>query len=119
MGLTVLLPQSLRDSLVVELDAYLEAFGSDPDPEAASAFVVEHLETFADERGYDDLIGALEDGGSLDGTLAEVLEGEMASNDEFEFTGEEIASLLERVCVIEWGDDETDDELPEDDDSEF
>ena len=35
-------------------------------------------------------------------TLAETLEEEMGSNDEFEFTGEEIVSLIERMCGIEW-----------------
>jgi len=43
----------------------------------------------------------------------------MASNDEFEFTGEEIASLLERMCNIEWTDDDDFDDDDDDDDDDF
>ncbi len=98
------LPTKLRESLVEELDEYLDAYGSDPDAEAVAAFVMEALESFADEKGHDDLIGDLEDAGTIDGTLQEALEAELASNDELEFTGEEVTSLLERLCGIEWDD---------------
>lgn len=99
------LPTSLRESLVLELDTYLEAYGSNPDSEAVAVFVMEALETFADEKGYEDLVGALEDAGAIDGTLQEALEGELESNDELEFTGEEVTSLLERLSGIVWDDD--------------
>jgi hypothetical protein len=101
----VQLPPSLRESLVVELDVYLEAFGVDPDAEAVAVFVTEALEIFADENGHEDLIGDLEDAGAIDGTLQEALEGELESNGEFEFTGEEVTSLLERIAGIIWDDD--------------
>ena len=112
------LPSSMRESLVDEVDEYLEAFSSDPDPEQVAVYLVELLETFADDEGIDDLLANLEEEGELDGTLQEVLEGEMSSNDEFEYTGEELVSLLERLCGIEWAedpDDEDDDEDDEDD----
>lgn len=105
------LPNSMRDALVDELDEYLGAFASDPDPEAVAAYVIELLETFADEEGLDDIVPSLEEGGALDGPLHDALETEMSSNDEFEYTGEEVVSLLERVCDIEWdGGDEDDDD---------
>ncbi len=118
------LPISMRDQLVEEVDEYLEAFSSQPDPEAVGGYLVELLENYADDEGIDDLIASLEEQGELDGTLQDTLETEMSSNDEFEYTGEEIISLLERLCGIEWeakeedGEDdaeeeEDDDEVPE------
>lgn len=110
------LPTSLRESLVEELDEYLEAFASEPDPEAVAAFVIELLEAWADEAGEDDLLTDLEESGALDEPLAERLESEVSSNDEFEFTGEELVSLLEKLCAIEWDEDDDDDEDEDEDD---
>jgi hypothetical protein len=48
----------------------------------------------------------------------------MSSNDEFEYTGEELVSLLERICGIEWesstddDDDDEDDDFDDDDDDD-
>jgi hypothetical protein len=105
----------MRESLVEEVDEYLEAFSSEPDPEAVGGYVVELLENYADDEGIDDLIAALEEEGELDGTLQDTLETEMSSNDEFEYTGEEIISLLERLCGIEW---EADEDAEEDDEED-
>ena len=112
------LPLNIRDSLVEDLDDYLEALSSNPNPEAVAAYLVEQLEVYAEEEGVDDIVGTLEDEGSLDGTLLETLEGEMESNDEFEWTGEEIVSLLERLCDLEWDEDDLDDEDDEDEDED-
>ena len=60
----------------------------------------------------------MEEEAELDDSLATLLEDEMASNDEFEFTGEEISSLLERMCEIEWEDADEDD-LSEEIDDDF
>ena len=96
------LPYSLRDSLVEELEKYLEAVSASPDTEAVVAYVIELLETFGEDSGFDDIVGLLEDSGAIDGSLPDNLEEEMSSNDEFEFTGEEVVSLVERICEIEW-----------------
>ena len=118
LEMTVYLPNSLRDSLNDELDALLENFGTDPDCEQLAGFVIEQLELYADEEGHDDFIVDLEESGALEGSLQEELEAEMNSNDEFEFTGEEIVSLLERLCGIEWGDEDDDEEEDEDEDED-
>ena len=111
------LPTSLRESMVEELDDYIEGLGSDPNPESIVAYVIELLEIWADEEGFDDIKGELEDNGALDDPLPDTLEEEISSNEEFEFTGEEVVSLLETICEIEWEDDE-DDEEDDDDDEE-
>ncbi len=96
------LPFSMRDSLVEDLDEYLDAISSTPDTEAVVAYVIELLETYGEDEGIDDIVAQFEEEAQLDGTLSESLEEEMSSNDEFEYTGEEIVSLLERLCDIEW-----------------
>ena len=105
------LPNKMRETMVTDLDEYLEAVSASPDAEAISSYVIELLETYAEDESIDDVVAALEESAALDGTLSETLEEEMSSNDEFEFTGEEILSLLERMCDIEWveGDDDEDD----------
>lgn len=104
------LPNSMRDHMVEDLDEYLDAVSAAPDAEAISNYVIELLETYAEDEGIDDVVAALEEAAALDSTLSETLEEEMSSNDEFEFTGEEILSLLERMCDIEWIEGEDDDE---------
>lgn len=111
------LPNSLRESLVNELEVYLGSVG-DPEAEKVSEFMVEQLELYADESGRDELLSDLEDSGGLDGSLKESLESEMASNDDFEFTEEECVSLLESLCEVEWDEEEEEEDEDEDDDDD-
>lgn len=113
----MLLPRSLRESLVDDLDEYLDAVGSSPDTEALAAYVIEKLEEYGEESGEDDVLVDLEESGQLEDPLQDTLEGEFASNEELEFTGEEIVTLLEQACGIEWDASlDEDDEDDEDDD---
>ncbi len=114
----MLLPPSLRDLLVDELDEFLDALGNSPEAEPIANYVVELLETYADEHGIDDMILDLEESGALDEALVDSLETEMTSNDEFEFTGEEMVSLLERMCEIDWDGEEPKDEEEDDDEDD-
>lgn len=117
------LPNSMRDHMVDDLDEYLEAVSASPDTEAIASYVIELLETYAENNGIEDVLASLEEAAALDGTLSETLEEEMSSNDEFEYTGEEIVSLLERLCEIEWvesegGDEDEDEDEDEEEDEE-
>lgn len=112
------LPNSMRDNMVDDLDEYLDAVSASPDTEAIANYVIELLETYAENAGIDDVLGSLEEAAALDGTLVETLEEEMSSNDEFEYTGEEIVSLLERLCEIEWIEVEGDDDDEEEEEEE-
>lgn len=114
----MILDTEFRETLVDELDELLEAYGNDPDPEPIATFLIEQLEMYAEDYAIDDIRIKLEASGELEAPLKEVLESEMSSNDEFTFTGEELVSLLERLCNIEWDEveeyedeDELDDEL--------
>ncbi|TNE84212.1 MAG: hypothetical protein EP330_30290 [Deltaproteobacteria bacterium] len=112
------LPISLRESLVDDLDDFLEALSANPSAEAVAAYLVEQLEVWAEDEGEDDLIGDLEDEAALDGSLLEVLESEMDSNEEFEWTGEEVVSLFEQLCEIDWEEVDDDDDLDDDEEDE-
>lgn len=120
------LPESARDMLVEELDDFLAAYSGSPDAESVATYLVELLENVADDHTMDDIVPALEESGSLDMPLIEMLDAEMTSNDEFEYTGEEIVSLFERLCDIEWTADDDfdgggwkdDEEEEEDEDAE-
>ncbi len=112
----MMLPTSIREELIEALEEFLGNLPDDPDAELVAGFIIEQLEIAADERGIEDIVVALEESGGLDGSLSDALEEEMASNDDFEFTEEECVSLLERLCDIEW--DEEEDEEDEDDDDE-
>lgn len=119
-GCPVQLPESIREALVNDLEEFLSNLPDDPEPEMVASFIVEQLESYADERGIEDIVVQLEESGSLDGGLRDELESEMASNDDFEFTEEECVELLETMCDIEWieDDDDLDDDLEEEDEEE-
>lgn len=114
------LPSSVRDSLVEALDEYLE--GNAPDSEAVATFTIELLEQHGDELGIDDIVLALEESGALEESLHTTIDVEISSNDEFQCTGEELVSLVERACEVEWDDDATgsdDDDFDDDDEDDF
>lgn len=114
------LPQSIREALVNDLEDFLSNLPDDPEPEMVATFLIEQLEYYADEKGIEDVVAQLEESGALDGSLQDELESEMSSNDDFEYTEEEVVALLERLSDIEWDEDEDDveDDLEEDEDDE-
>ncbi|NCG18386.1 MAG: hypothetical protein GWP91_05145 [Rhodobacterales bacterium] len=114
----MLLPPSLRDQLVDALDEFLDALGNSPEAEPICNYILELIELYSDENELDDIISELEESGALEESLGDSLESEMASNDEFEFTGEELVSLLERMCEIDWDGDEPRSEEDEEDEED-
>lgn len=114
------LPHEMRDTLVEQLDEYFDAQSGAPDGETVAAYVIELIGTVAEEMKLDDgveIILKLESSGEMEASLLELLEEEFESNDEFEYTGEEIVSLVEKVCEIEWTTKDEDD-ADEDDDKD-
>ena len=112
------LPSSLRETLVDELDDYIEALADHPSAEHVAAYLAEQLEVWAEDEGMDDVLADIEEEAALDGSFTEIFEAEMESNEEFEWTGEEVVSLFERVCEIEWEDDEGEEEDEDEDEDE-
>lgn len=114
------LPHDMRDTLVEQLDEYLEAHPGSPDGEVVAAYVIELLGTVAEElkvEESEEIVLKLESSGELEASLQELLEEEFESNEELEYTGEEIVSLIEKVCDVEWTTAD-DDDADEDDDDE-
>lgn len=118
------LPHEMRDTLVEQLDEYFDAQSGAPDGETVAAYVIELIGTVAEEMKIDDgveIILKLESSGEMEASLIELLEEEFESNDEFEYTGEEIVSLMEKVCEVEWttkDEDEADDDDNDDDEDD-
>ena len=115
------LPHELRDTVVEQLDEYLESQNGTPDAEAVAAFVVDLLGTAADDLKIpdaDDIVLKLETSGELEASLLELLEEHFESSEDMEFTAEDILALIEKVCDVEWTtkDDEDAEEEDEEDD---
>ena len=114
------LPYEVREALVMAVDEYLETVNEDPDAGSLAEYVVETLEASAEVHGVEDaeeLISRIEEHAALDESLVDTLEYEFSNADELGLTGEEIVSLIEKVCGIEW--EERDDDLFDDDDDPF
>ncbi len=119
------LPHELRDTVVEQLDEYLESQNGTPDAEAVAAFVVDLLGTAAEELKLpdaDDIIVKMETSGELEASLLELLEEHFESSEDLELTAEDILALIEKVCDVEWttkDDDDVEDEDDEDDPDGF
>lgn len=119
------LPHELRDTVVEQLDEYLESQNGTPDAEAVAAFVVDLLGTAAEDLKLpdaDDIIVKMETSGELEASLLELLEEHFESSEDLEFTAEDILALIEKVCDVEWttkDDDDAEDEDEEDDPDGF
>ena len=117
------LPHEMRDTVVEQLDEYLEAQHGTPDAESVAAYVVEALGTVAEELKLgdaDEFVIRLETSGELEASLQEMLEEELERDDELEFSGEEIVGMVEKVCDIEWTtkDEEEEEEADDDEDDD-
>lgn len=117
------LPHEMRDTMVEQLDEYLEAQTGSPEPEAVAAHVMELIVSVAEELKLpdsDEILLKLESSGELDASLVELLEEAFESDEDFEYTGDEILGLLEKVCDVEWTqkDDDGDDNSKDDDDDD-
>jgi hypothetical protein len=99
------LPESLRENLVLDTDAYIEALQDNPSPEAITAYILEYFEIFGDDVGIDDILSDIEDASDAECSLAEFLEDELESNEEMVLTGEEVICVIEGIVAIDWIDD--------------
>lgn len=110
------LPQEMRELLVERLDDFISELTDTSDTESIAQSIVQTIEAIADEVEYEkseEVISRLEASGELEGTLMEVLEEHLSAEDEFDFTGEDLVSMIEKICEIEWADleDEADDDI--------
>ncbi len=114
------LPHELRDTVVEQLDEYLESQNGTPDAEAVAAFVVDLLSSAAEDlklEDADELVVKMETSGELEASLLELLEEHFESTEDMEFTAEDILALIEKVCDVEWTTKDDDDEAEADDEN--
>lgn len=107
------LPQSMRELLVEHLDDYCEKLDDTSDTDAIAEAVVEAIEAVGQEVtsiNAEEIVSQLEASGELDASLVEVLEDAFASSSGFDYSGEEIVTLIEKLCEIEWMDAEEEDD---------
>ena len=107
------LPQEMRELLVERLDDFISELTDTSDTESIAQSIVHAIEAIADQVEYEkaeEVISRLEASGELEGSLGEVLEEHLSAEDEFDFTGEDLVSLIEKICEIEWADLEEDDD---------
>jgi hypothetical protein len=105
------LPAGMRELLIEQLDEYCENMDDTSDTDAIAEAVVELVESVAQEvSGVDaeEIISKLETSGELDASLVEVLEEHFAKSASLEFSGEDIVTMLEKICEIEWSDPDDD-----------
>jgi capsid protein len=105
------LPSSMRELLVEQLNEFCENLDDTSDTSAIAEQVVELIEQVTHEVpgvSSADIISRLESSGEMDASLSEVLEDTFDSAASFDYTGEELVTLLEKLCEIEWldGDEE-------------
>jgi hypothetical protein len=115
------LPHELRDTVVEQLDEYLESQNGTPDAEALAAFVVELLGTASEDLKIDDaddIVLKLETSGELEASLLELLEEHFESSEDTEFAAEDILALIEKVCDVEWTTKDDEDAEDEDEDED-
>ena len=74
----MLLPESLRDRMVDSLDEVLTLYRGNTDPEMVAGFLLEQLETFADDQEMDDWMDQMETSGDLEAPLQQALEDEFS-----------------------------------------
>lgn len=99
------LPYEIRESLVLSLDEWLENVNDDPGPEDLAGYVVEALETAAEEtelEELEDIVSMLEEDLELDEPLVDHLEYEFGRNDDLELSGDEVVAYVEKVLRLKW-----------------
>jgi hypothetical protein len=115
------LPSEMRETLIEQLDEYIDSLSDSPDPEAVASEVVNIIETVAEEyklEEADDIIVKMENSGELEASLVEVLEENFESDEEFDRSGLDLVRMLERLCDIEWTSQDEDEEDEDDDDDD-
>jgi hypothetical protein len=98
------LPQKMREGLVEQIESYIESNGGG-DPEALAEYAVTVIQSAAEEHQVadgTDIISQLEASGELEGGLDEVLQEAVENAGDVELTAEEVISIIERLCEIEW-----------------
>lgn len=112
------LPQEMRALLVERLDDYISDLTDHSDIEAIALSIIAAIEAAAVDADYEksgEVVSRLEASGELEASLAEILEETLSADEEFDYTGEDLVAIVEKMCEIEWADlDDDGDDLSKD-----
>ena len=103
------LPEQVRDIIILSLDEYLETINDQPEPDQLAEQTVAAIAAGAEEadvEDYEELILAIEEEQEMEESLVETLEYEFSKADDLELSGEDLIGLIDRVCGLEWDDED-------------
>ena len=103
------LPEQVRDTIIVSLDEYLETINDQPDAAELAEQTVSAISQGAEDADVDDyeaVLLAIEEEQEMEESLVETLEYEFSKADDLELSGEDLIGLIDRVCGLEWDDED-------------
>ncbi len=113
------LPKVMRQMIIEFIDENFGNVGEDGAPEEYAQAVVDAIETAADEvdeETGDEIVSHLEASGELDDSLVDTMAEGFRDDPEFDYIGEGVMRLVERMCNIEWTEEARVDLFAEDED---
>jgi len=103
------LPAQGRDTIIIFLDEYLETINDQPDAAELSEQTVSAIAEGAEEadvEDYEEVLLRIEEEQEMEESLVETLEYEFSKADDLELSGEDLMGLIDRVCGLEWDDED-------------
>jgi len=103
------LPEQVRDTIILSLDEYLETINDQPDAAELAEQTVSAISQGAEDADvddYDEVLLAIEEEQEMEESLVETLEYEFSKADDLELSGEDLIGLIDRVCGLEWDDED-------------
>lgn len=103
------LPEQVRDTIILSLDEYLETINDQPDAAELAEQTVQAISSGAEESGledYEEVVLQIEEEMEMEESLVETLEYEFQKADDLELSGEDLISLIDRVCGLSWEDED-------------
>jgi len=103
------LPEQVRDTIILSLDEYLETINDQPDAAELAEQTVSAISQGAEDADVDDyeeVLLAIEEEQEMEESLVETLEYEFSKADDLELSGEDLIGLIDRVCGLEWDDED-------------
>ena len=107
------LPGSLREFVIERVDEELDSTGA-KDPSGWVDCVLSALDSLAEEIDEDvgeNLVPTLETSGELDETLSDALTSAFGELDTDDPGGEDLITVVDKLCEVAWIDEEGDDEI--------
>jgi len=103
------LPEQVRDTIILSLDEYLETINDQPDATELAEQTVQAISSGAEDAGledYEEVVLQIEEEMEMEESLVETLEYEFQKADDLELSGEDLISLIDRVCGLNWEDED-------------